>query len=135
MKRNSLMQECRGFITPEIKEDIDFNIDVVNRIFDLLEERNLSQREFAKLLGKNEAEISRWMQGTHNFTIKTIRLIEKKLGAPVLKVVKHKKAFFTINTQINNYSFPTNPRPKLYCNKNTILIADSQIHGFAPCLG
>lgn len=62
------MQECREFITPEIKEDIDFNIDVVNRIFDLLEERNLSQREFANLLGKNEAEISRWLQGTHNFT-------------------------------------------------------------------
>lgn len=102
MKRNSLMQECREFITPEIKEDIDFNIDVVNRIFDLLEERNLSQRAFAKQLGKNEAEISRWMQGTHNFTLKTIRLIEKELDAPVLKVVKHKKTFSTITTQSVN---------------------------------
>lgn len=135
MKRNSLMQECREFITPEIKEDIDFNIGVVNRIFDLLEERNLSQREFANLLGKNEAEISRWMQGTHNFTIKTIRLIEKRLGAPVLKVVKHKKNFLAVTNQTNLFSVSANQKPRLYCNKNTIYISDNQIHYFAPCLG
>ncbi len=135
MKRNSLMQECREFITPEIKEDIDFNIDVVNRIFDLLEERNLSQREFAKLLGKNEAEISRWMQGTHNFTLKTIRLIENRLCAPVLKVVKHKKTFSTITTQSNNYSIFAGHKPGIYCNKNTISIPDNQFSSFAPCLG
>ena len=88
MKRNALMEECREFITPEIKEDIDFNIDVVNRIFDILEKRNMTQREFAQLLGKNEAEISRWMQGTHNFTMKTIKKIEFKLGAQILEVVR-----------------------------------------------
>jgi len=129
------MQECREFITPEIKEDIDFNIDVVNRIFDLLEERNLSQREFAKLLGKNEAEISRWMQGTHNFTFKTIRLIEKRLEAPVLKVVKHKKTFSTITTQSNYYSICAGHKTKLYCINNTITIRDNQFSCFVPCIG
>lgn len=89
MKRNSLMEECRGFITQEIKDNIDFNIDIVNRIFDILEERSMTQREFALLLGKNEAEISRWMQGTHNFTMKTIKKIENRLDAHILEVIKN----------------------------------------------
>ena len=135
MKRNSLMQECREFITSEIKADIDFNIDVVNRIFDLLEERNLSQREFAKLLGKNEAEISRWLQGTHNFTLRTIHLIEKRLGAPVLKVVKHNKVLSSVVYDNNNIVFNVQQNAKVYSNRNSVYICDNRYQPFVPCLG
>lgn len=86
MKRNALMQECRTLITPEIREDIDFSIALVNRIFDILEEKEITQRDLAKRLGKSETEISRWMQGTHNFTMATVKKIEKALGAPILVV-------------------------------------------------
>lgn len=86
MKRNALMQECRGLITPEIRDEIDFSIAIVNRIFDILELKKITQREFAKRMGKNEAEISRWMQGTHNFTMSTIKKIERVLGEPLLIV-------------------------------------------------
>ena len=37
-------------------------------------------------LGKKEAEISKWMRGTHNFTIDTIATIEKALDASILQV-------------------------------------------------
>lgn len=135
MKRNSLMQECREFITPEIKADIDFNVDVVNRIFDLLEERSLSQREFAKLLGKNETEISKWMQGTHNFTLKTIHLIEERLGAPVLKVVKHNKVLSSIVYENNNIMVNVQQKAKVYSNRNSVYISDNRYQAFAPCIG
>ena len=38
------------------------------------------------MLGKSEAEISKWMRGTHNFTIDTVVSIEEALQAPVLQV-------------------------------------------------
>ena len=38
------------------------------------------------MLGKSEAEISKWMRGTHNFTIDTVVSIEEVLQAPVLQV-------------------------------------------------
>ncbi len=38
------------------------------------------------MLGKNESEISKWMRGTHNFTIDTISSIEEALGMPILQV-------------------------------------------------
>jgi hypothetical protein len=36
MKRNAIMEESRKLITPEIKQKIDFSIDIANRIFDIL---------------------------------------------------------------------------------------------------
>lgn len=38
------------------------------------------------MLGKTEAEISKWMRGTHNFTIDTLISIENALGEPILEV-------------------------------------------------
>ena len=34
MKRNSIMEESRKLITPEIKQSVDFSIDIADRIFD-----------------------------------------------------------------------------------------------------
>lgn len=39
------------------------------------------------MLGKKESEISKWMRGTHNFTIETILSIERVLDTHILKVV------------------------------------------------
>ena len=52
----------------------------------ILIERGLRQKDLAEMLGKNESEISKWMRGTHNFTIETVSQIEKALGAPILHV-------------------------------------------------
>ena len=38
------------------------------------------------MLGKSEAEISKWMRGTHNFTLDTIMNIEDVLGERILVV-------------------------------------------------
>ncbi len=40
------------------------------------------------MLDKNESEISKWMRGTHNFTIETISQIENVLGVHILQVVE-----------------------------------------------
>ena len=87
MKRNSLMEECLQQISPEIKAEVDFSIKISKRLFDVMEKLGLTQRELARMLDKNETEISRWMQGTHNFTLQTIQKIESTLGMKILQVV------------------------------------------------
>ncbi|MBE6229702.1 MAG: helix-turn-helix domain-containing protein [Bacteroidales bacterium] len=42
--------------------------------------------DFARAAGKKEAEISKWMSGQHNFTIRTIAKIENVLGDKILHV-------------------------------------------------
>ena len=43
-------------------------------------------KDLAEMLGKKESEISKWMRGTHIFTIGTIAAIEAALGEPILRV-------------------------------------------------
>ena len=59
---------------------------IVDRIHDILEEKGLKQKDLAVRSGKSEAEISKWMRGTHNFTIDTLVSIEDALDAPVVEV-------------------------------------------------
>ncbi|MCM1577157.1 MAG: helix-turn-helix transcriptional regulator [Bacteroides sp.] len=85
MKRNALLDQCRKqFITPEIKRRVDICVEVSNRIYAILERKNMSQRDLAHRLGKTEAEVSRWLSGTHNLTVSTIAKIEAALGEPIL---------------------------------------------------
>ncbi len=60
---------------------------IVDRIHEILTTKGWKQKDLADKLGKSEAEISKWMRGTHNFTIDTIVAIEAALGESILKVV------------------------------------------------
>lgn len=86
MKRSSIIEERRRKVNPEIRRMVDLSFRIVNRIHDILEEKGLKQKDLAQRLGKNESEVSRWMRGTHNFTIDTLIAIENALGEPVISV-------------------------------------------------
>lgn len=62
------------------------NIDIANRIYDLLKVKRMTQREFAALMGKRESEISRWLTGSHGFTTTTLAKIAAVLGEPIVEV-------------------------------------------------
>lgn len=54
------------------QKQVDLCVAIANRVFDLLEEREMSQRDLALALGETETIVSRWLSGTHNLTIATI---------------------------------------------------------------
>ena len=66
---------------------MDLSFQIVDRIHEILKEKGLKQKDLASALGKSEAEISKWMRGTHNFTIDTLVSIEKALGSSIITVV------------------------------------------------
>ena len=86
MKKNPRLQERRKSIPRDIDIFINRSFKIVDRIHEVLSEKNLDQKDLADLLGKKESEISKWMTGTHNFTLKTISRIETTLGQPILKI-------------------------------------------------
>lgn len=87
MKRSSIIDARRAKVSPEVRRRVDLSFLIVDRIHVILEERGLRQKDLATMLGKKESEISKWMRGTHNFTIETISSIENALGVPILQVV------------------------------------------------
>lgn len=91
MKRNNRLQERRKKISKDVERFVKQSFDIVDRIHFVLKAKGMEQKDLARALGKTESEISKWMTGTHNFTIKTIAKIETVLGESVLQTVQEKR--------------------------------------------
>ena len=86
MKTSSIIEARRRKVNPEIRRMVDLSFKIVDRIHEILKAKGLKQKDLALRLGKKESEISRWMRGTHNFTIDTLIAIEDALGEPIIVV-------------------------------------------------
>lgn len=86
-KISNIQEERRAKVAPEVRQRVELSFLIVDRIHSILVEKGLKQKDLASILGKRESEISKWMSGTHNFTIETISAIENALGSPILQVV------------------------------------------------
>ena len=89
MKTNRIMEEIRSSISPEMKLQMELSVSIANRIYEILEAKGMSQKDFAHLMGKTETEISRWLSGTHNLTMATICKISAALGEVVVRVASY----------------------------------------------
>ena len=85
MKTNKILDEIRSQITPEVKKQLEISVSLANRVYDILDKKGMTQKDLAKLLGKTETEVSRWLSGTHNLTIATIAKISVALGEDIIK--------------------------------------------------
>lgn len=70
----------------ELKTQLRFSDSIAEKLDKLLKERGMSQRDLAKNTGKTEAEVSRWLGGTHNFTLRTLAKISNVLGEDLITV-------------------------------------------------
>lgn len=84
MKTNRLMDEIRETMSPEMKKQMELSVSIANRIYEILEERGLTQKDLAILMGKTETEVSRWLSGTHSMTMSTIAKISIALGEDIV---------------------------------------------------
>lgn len=93
MKRSSIIEARRKQVDPEVRGRVELSFQIVDRIHEIPTEKGLKQKDQALRLGKKEAEISRWMRGTHDFTIDTLVSIEQSLDAPILQVVHQEEIY------------------------------------------
>ena len=80
------MDDIRGRMSPEMKKKMEMSVSIANKIYDILEARGMSQKDLAKMLGKTETEVSRWLSGMHNLTIGTIAKISIALDENLITV-------------------------------------------------
>lgn len=86
---NRIMDEIRRDISPDMKLQMELSVAIANRIYNILEKRGMSQKDFAQLMGKTETEVSRWLSGTHNLTMATICRISAALGENIIQVANY----------------------------------------------
>lgn len=81
-----LFDECLATVQNDVKMELDMSFALADKIDMILREKNISQKQLAKRMGKTEAEVSRWLGGTHNFTLRTIAKISDALGVKLLTI-------------------------------------------------
>lgn len=86
MNEKDLLTDAFDKIAPDSVLFISKIGDIADRIQLLLGEKGWTQKDLADALHKNESEVSKWLTGIHNFTIKSIAKMEAVLGGDIINV-------------------------------------------------
>lgn len=74
-------------IKPEEQEQIDYKMKLAAKIYTGLKSKGWKSLDLAKALNlKSPSLVSKWLSGTHNFTIDTLVDIQQVLGIQLLDV-------------------------------------------------
>ncbi|EON76839.1 transcriptional regulator, XRE family [Lunatimonas lonarensis] len=84
--RSKTAQKLLDKTSIETKEFVSLYSDIVLRINELIAEKGYTQKELAESIGKNPSEISKWLNGDHNFTLRSIAKLQAQLGEPIICV-------------------------------------------------
>jgi transcriptional regulator with XRE-family HTH domain len=81
-----LIQELSDAITPQEQQQTDYKMKLAAKIYKAMKALGMTQTQFAESMGKPISLISRWMSGTHNFTVDTLVGIQHVLDISLLDV-------------------------------------------------
>lgn len=86
MKGQKFFMDALERIPDDVRKQVNLSMSISDRIAGILKDKGMTQRDFAKGIGRSEAEVSRWLGGTHNFTMSTIAKISAYLGEDIVTV-------------------------------------------------
>ena len=98
-------------IPQRVYERTENKMLLAKRIDEARQKAGLTKKDFANMLNKTPSVISRWLSGTHNFTIDTLWDIEKALNVELINLYESKSAetivkYQTIYVKQNSFSQP-----------------------------
>lgn len=85
-KDNSLDLWLEANKNPKIDRFIERNLAITEKVSAVLKERGIKKKEFAKMLDKSPSEVSKWLSGLHNLTLKSITKMEEALGINLINI-------------------------------------------------
>lgn len=78
--------EMMAIVPDDVREELRLSFTISNRIAALMKERGLNQKQLAEAMGRRPCEVTKWLSGQHNFTLKTIAMISTFFGKPIIPV-------------------------------------------------
>ncbi|MBN2412804.1 helix-turn-helix transcriptional regulator [candidate division KSB1 bacterium] len=73
-------------VPPETKKLVQKQDEIAVLINSILQQKGLTQKEFAKKTGMKESQLSKILSGNANMTLKTISKIEAALGEDIISI-------------------------------------------------
>ena len=88
-KASGTLRKMLSEVNPDKLAKMRNRMLIAAKIADAMQAQNLNQKQFAKLMGRTESEISDWLSGDRNFTIDTLFDIGQALGVTFLSTTLH----------------------------------------------
>ena len=85
---NVTFKEMVSEVPAVIKAEIDLSFAIAERLESLIKEKGLSKKEFADAIGKRPSEVTKWLSGQHNFTLRTLAMLSTFFGENLVEVGK-----------------------------------------------
>ena len=89
--KSAIARQVLSETPAEVHQFVRRHSELVLRIAELLEEKGWTQKDLAKKLGKNPSEISKWLSGEHNLTLRSLTKLEVELGADLIHIPRKSK--------------------------------------------
>ena len=83
---NTPFKQMLAEVPADIQREVDLEFAISMRINDLMLKHGLSKLEFARALGRRPSEVTKWLSGKHNFTIRTLSLLSSFFGESLVRV-------------------------------------------------
>lgn len=104
--RSKVLQRILDKTPKEVEIFVDKYADLVLRINQILREKGYTQKSLAEKLEKSPSEIHKWLNGDHNFTLRSIAKLEAELGEILLEVpVRKTITEFNSHYEKTTYTF------------------------------
>ncbi len=84
--KSKIFQEVLDETPEETKIFVRLYADLVVRINQVMREKGYSQNMLAEKMDKRPSEISKWLNGEHNFTLRSIAKLQAELGETLLEI-------------------------------------------------
>jgi transcriptional regulator with XRE-family HTH domain len=110
--KSKVAEQMMAKMPQDVKIFVDKYADIVVRVNQLLREKRFTQKDLAEKMEKNPSEISKWLGGNHNFTLRSIAKLEAELGETILYVPK-RLSFQSISEKKMHFTVKMNDQVKI----------------------
>ena len=84
--KNSITGWLEVNSNPEINSFIDKNLAITEKVRIAMETKNWKSLDLAEAMDKSPSEVSKWLTGMHNLTLKSITKMEIALGIDLINI-------------------------------------------------
>ncbi len=83
---SNLLDELLGPVDPLAYAQVRNTMMLAKKLDKAREDKGWSKAEFARKMGREQSEVTKWLSGTHNFGVRLLTELEMKLGIRLLNV-------------------------------------------------
>lgn len=94
--RANFLQQVIDETPKDVKIFMRLYADITIRVHEIMKSKGITQKDLAEAMDKKPSEISKWMKGEHNFTLRSLSKLEAELDEIIIHVPKTDRALTTL---------------------------------------